>query len=129
MLTVLPRPAGISRLAASCAVSMSAIVTGAAVGIGNAIARALHAEGARLSVCDVREEVNVLAGELGALATIADVAQPEDVRRVVIRAGAGPSSYAYSSASRNWMSNYSASTPHRQPQRITKRAAIRAPNY
>ena len=61
-----------------------AIVTGAAVGIGNAIARALHAEGARLSVCDVREEVNVLAGELGALATIADVAQPEDVRRVVV---------------------------------------------
>jgi 3-oxoacyl-[acyl-carrier protein] reductase len=62
-----------------------ALVTGAAVGIGNAIARALAAEGARLSVCDVRDEVMGLARELGpgALAAKADVSKPEDVRRVV----------------------------------------------
>jgi NAD(P)-dependent dehydrogenase (short-subunit alcohol dehydrogenase family) len=60
-----------------------AVVTGAAVGIGNAFARALAAEGARLSVCDVRAEVNELARELGGRAFTADVSKPEDVRRVV----------------------------------------------
>jgi NAD(P)-dependent dehydrogenase (short-subunit alcohol dehydrogenase family) len=60
-----------------------ALVTGAAVGIGNAIARALHAEGARLSLCDVRDEVMDLAKELGALGAKADVSQPGDVKRVV----------------------------------------------
>jgi NAD(P)-dependent dehydrogenase (short-subunit alcohol dehydrogenase family) len=62
-----------------------ALVTGAAVGIGNAIARALAAAGARLSLCDVREEVIELARALGepSLATRADVSKPDDVRRVV----------------------------------------------
>lgn len=62
-----------------------AIVTGAAVGIGNALARALAAQGARLSLCDVREEVHALAAELGGstLAATADVSRPEDVLRVV----------------------------------------------
>jgi NAD(P)-dependent dehydrogenase (short-subunit alcohol dehydrogenase family) len=62
-----------------------AIVTGAAVGIGNAIARAFAAAGARLALCDVREEVRDLARELGAgaVAEIADVSQPADVQRVV----------------------------------------------
>ena len=62
-----------------------AIVTGAAVGIGNAFARALAAEGARLSLCDVRDEVHELARELGrpTLAATADVSKPADVRRVV----------------------------------------------
>jgi NAD(P)-dependent dehydrogenase (short-subunit alcohol dehydrogenase family) len=62
-----------------------AIVTGAAVGIGTAFARALAAEGARLSLCDVRGEVMDLARELGnpTLAVKADVSKPDDVRRVV----------------------------------------------
>ncbi len=62
-----------------------ALVTGAALGIGNAFARALVAAGARVSICDVRDEVLDLARELGAgaLAAKADVSKPEDVRRVV----------------------------------------------
>ena len=62
-----------------------AIVTGAAVGIGSAFARALAAAGARLSLCDVRDEVMELARELGkpTLAARADVSKAEDVRRVV----------------------------------------------
>ena len=62
-----------------------AIVTGAAVGIGSAFARALAAAGAQLSLCDVRDEVLELASELGkpTLALKADVSKPDDVRRVV----------------------------------------------
>ena len=62
-----------------------ALVTGAAVGLGNAFARALAAEGARLAVCDVRDEINELAAAVGApvLAIKADVSKAEDVQRVV----------------------------------------------
>jgi len=61
-----------------------AIVTGAAVGIGSAFARALAAAGAQLSLCDVRDEVLELARELGkpTLALKADVSKAEDVRRM-----------------------------------------------
>lgn len=66
-----------------------ALVTGAAVGIGNAYARALVAEGARVAVCDIRaNELSRLRGEFVAagqdvLAFVADVADSDDVRRVV----------------------------------------------
>ncbi len=67
----------------------SAIVTGAALGLGNAFARALAGEGANVTVCDVRGEVHNLVLELQAAsgaraqAFVADVGVPEDVRRVV----------------------------------------------
>ena len=62
-----------------------ALVTGAAVGLGNAFARALAAEGAQLSVCDIRAEIDDLAAATGTpvLATKADVANADDVRRVI----------------------------------------------
>ena len=62
-----------------------ALVTGAAVGLGDAFARALAAEGAALVVCDVRPEISALAGELASpvLALEADVGKPDDVERVV----------------------------------------------
>ena len=66
----------------------SAIVTGAAVGIGPAYAKALAAEGVNVAVCDVREEILALPEELTALGVeavgwVADVSRPEDVRTVV----------------------------------------------
>ena len=66
----------------------SAIVTGAALGLGNAFARALVDEGADVTVCDVREEVRDLAPALAASgvraqAFVADVGVAEDARRVV----------------------------------------------
>ena len=62
-----------------------ALVTGAAVGLGNAFARALAAEGARLAVCDVRDEIDALGSTIGkpVLALKADVSNADDVRRVV----------------------------------------------
>jgi len=65
-----------------------AIVTGAAVGLGNQYARALAAEGANVAVCDIRSEIEQLAPELEAagvkaLAFVADVSRPADVRLVV----------------------------------------------
>ncbi len=66
----------------------SAIVTGAALGLGNAFARALANEGANVTVCDVRAEVHDLtpaleAGGVQAQAFVADVGVAEDARRVV----------------------------------------------
>ncbi|MEE8339075.1 MAG: SDR family oxidoreductase [Xanthomonadales bacterium] len=62
-----------------------ALVTGAAVGLGNAFARALAAEGATLAVCDVRPELSELADALTVpvFAEQADVSRPGDVRRFV----------------------------------------------
>lgn len=62
-----------------------ALVTGAAVGLGNAFARALAAEGAALAVCDLRPDIAELGDELSVpvLAIEADVSNPDDVRRVV----------------------------------------------
>ncbi len=62
-----------------------ALVTGAAVGLGNAFARALAAQGARIAACDVREEIEDLAATIDQpiLALKADVSKPDDVLRVV----------------------------------------------
>jgi 2-keto-3-deoxy-L-fuconate dehydrogenase len=62
-----------------------ALVTGAGSGIGEAVARALHAEGADVTLADVRAEpVEALAGELGerAAGVRLDVREEEAVRSV-----------------------------------------------
>ncbi|MEM9623055.1 MAG: SDR family oxidoreductase [Pseudomonadota bacterium] len=66
----------------------TAIVTGAAVGLGLSYARALAAAGVNLGVCDVREDILELPEQLAehnvrVLAWQADVAQPDQVRTVV----------------------------------------------
>jgi len=65
-----------------------ALVTGAAVGLGNAYARALAREGVNVAVCDVRPEIEALVADLRAIGVKAagwhaDVSQAVDVRRVV----------------------------------------------
>ncbi len=62
-----------------------ALVTGAGSGIGEAVARGLHAEGADVLLADVRAEpVEAIAAELGERATPAtlDVRDEQAVRRV-----------------------------------------------
>ncbi|MGA0839526.1 MAG: SDR family NAD(P)-dependent oxidoreductase, partial [Pseudomonadales bacterium] len=66
----------------------NALVTGAAVGLGNAYARALAKAGANVAVCDIRPEVDDLPAELRAMGVQSagwrgDVANAADVRRIV----------------------------------------------
>ena len=66
------------------------LLTGATGGLGNAIARGLHARGAHLTVSGRREEqLRELADELGERIepVAADLAQADDVRALVDRAG------------------------------------------
>lgn len=61
-----------------------AIVTGAAMGIGEAVARLFAAEGAQLALCDVDDEAGQrVARETGALYVHADVRVDEQVRQFV----------------------------------------------
>jgi NAD(P)-dependent dehydrogenase (short-subunit alcohol dehydrogenase family) len=71
--------------AASPLVGRRALVTGAARGIGAAIARALADAGARVAICDIDEEgTRATAAALdGALAAPCDVSSTEQVDRVV----------------------------------------------
>lgn len=64
-----------------------AVVTGAASGIGRALARRFAAEGARAVVCVDRQEraVRALADELGGLAVACDVSSEEAVRALAAR--------------------------------------------
>jgi NAD(P)-dependent dehydrogenase (short-subunit alcohol dehydrogenase family) len=89
----------------------NAIVTGAAVGIGPAYARALAAEGVNVAVCDIRKDILGLAGELEgqgvrAIAQVADVSQPDDVRAFVDRTVAtlGGIDILISNAGKCWVS-------------------------
>jgi short-subunit dehydrogenase len=66
------------------------LLTGATGGIGNAIARALHRQGAAVKLSGRRAEVlESLAGELGDRVDVlpADLSVPDDVRTLVGRAG------------------------------------------
>ena len=64
-----------------------ALVTGGSKGLGEAIARELFAEGARVAICSRNEEeVLATAAEIGAeYAQAADVTDPEQVRELVAR--------------------------------------------
>jgi 3-oxoacyl-[acyl-carrier protein] reductase len=68
-----------------------ALVTGASGGIGGAIARALHAQGAAVALAGTREAaLKALAAELGERTQIliADLSQPEEPERLVREAEA-----------------------------------------
>jgi NAD(P)-dependent dehydrogenase (short-subunit alcohol dehydrogenase family) len=65
------------------------IVTGASRGLGRALARALHANGARVALVARGEAaLREAAEEAGGAAIVADVARPEDCRRIVAEAEA-----------------------------------------
>jgi NAD(P)-dependent dehydrogenase (short-subunit alcohol dehydrogenase family) len=65
------------------------VVTGAASGIGRAVARQAHADGATVVAADFDGDgLDALAGELSGLRTVrADVTRPEDADRIIEAAG------------------------------------------
>lgn len=66
----------------------TALITGANGGLGQAIARALHAQGARLVLHARREEsVRDVAKELGARVVLGDLAKREDTERICKETG------------------------------------------
>ena len=62
-----------------------AVITGAAQGIGHAVAKAYLAEGAKVSMVDRNEEIQKIAAELGpnAQGYVADVSNRGDMRQVL----------------------------------------------
>jgi len=68
----------------------SALITGAASGLGAATARALSAEGVRVTVFDRNEEgAKTVADEVGGNFVAGDVTDPEDCQRAVDQAAEG----------------------------------------
>ncbi len=68
----------------------SALVTGGASGLGAATARALAAEGVRVTVFDLNEDgAKTVAGEVGGDYVAGDVTNPEHCERAVDRAASG----------------------------------------
>ncbi len=83
----------------------SAIVTGAASGLGAATARALAAEGVRVVLFDRNGDgAEVVAKETGGIAAAGDVTDPEDCQRAVDQAAeAGPLRLAVNCAGTGWI--------------------------
>jgi len=72
--------------------STSALVTGAASGLGAATARALAAEGVRVTVFDRNEDgAKAVAAEIGGNYVAGDVTEPDDCQRAVDQAADGAS--------------------------------------
>jgi NAD(P)-dependent dehydrogenase (short-subunit alcohol dehydrogenase family) len=68
----------------------SALITGGASGLGAATARALSAEGVRVTVFDRNEEgAKAVAEEIGGNFVAGDVTEPEDCQRAVDQAAEG----------------------------------------
>jgi NAD(P)-dependent dehydrogenase (short-subunit alcohol dehydrogenase family) len=63
-----------------------AIVTGAARGIGKAIATRFAAEGAAVLLADIDPAIGAVAAELGQHALVADVARKAEVERIIAHA-------------------------------------------
>jgi 3-oxoacyl-[acyl-carrier protein] reductase len=63
----------------------TALVTGASGGIGGAIARALHAQRAKIAISGTRRDaLDALAAEIGGAAVLpCDLSKPDDVERLV----------------------------------------------
>jgi NAD(P)-dependent dehydrogenase (short-subunit alcohol dehydrogenase family) len=61
----------------------SAIVTGAAQGIGRGVARALAERGADVLLVDVADKVTEAAAEIGARALVADIREADSAQRIV----------------------------------------------
>ncbi|MCH1469061.1 MAG: SDR family oxidoreductase, partial [Planktomarina sp.] len=77
------------------------ILTGAAGGIGAALAREFATRGARLMLCDLNEpELSDLSGELGALQMVCDVTVESNIHAVVakVEATLGPVDIFFSNA-------------------------------
>jgi NAD(P)-dependent dehydrogenase (short-subunit alcohol dehydrogenase family) len=67
--------------------TLTAVITGAASGIGWALAEALHAQGARLVLSDIDADgVSVVAERLGGVAVPADVGDPAAMSALAARA-------------------------------------------
>jgi NAD(P)-dependent dehydrogenase (short-subunit alcohol dehydrogenase family) len=88
----------------------TALVSGAAQGIGRAIARRLASEGARVAVNDIdrRPAMDELVQELGGIAAPADVSRSDQVRRMVseVEETAGPIGTLVSNAAYMTMSPF-----------------------
>ena len=98
----------------------SVLVTGASGGIGKAIARALHARGARVIVSGRRTgELEQLRGELGGDTTIleSDLADRDAVGALVERAG--PLDVVVANAALPASGRWTASRPRRSTARST----------
>jgi NAD(P)-dependent dehydrogenase (short-subunit alcohol dehydrogenase family) len=77
------------------------VVTGAASGIGRALARAFAAEGARVVVADLDlEGAQAVAAETGGVAVRADVSREDDIKRLIsdAEAAGGPIDLFFSNA-------------------------------
>ena len=84
-----------------------AIVTGAAQGIGEAVARRLVHDGYRVVITDRRDSVTEVADRIGAVAHIGDVGDVDHVRDVVESAtvNLGPISVLVNNAGEIWPTN------------------------